>query len=74
MSIAKGGQLWGMGSRHSPPGGKVRDMISEGTVAGRRSNAKDCAVAGYHRQPNRRLCRAATRQSIVERHENLSCF
>jgi hypothetical protein len=32
------------------------------------------AVTGYHRQPNRRLCRAATRQSIVERHENLSCF
>ena len=28
----------------------------------------------YHCQPNRRLCRAATRQSIVERHENLSCF
>jgi hypothetical protein len=36
-----GGYGAGMGSRHSPPGGKVRNMISEGTVVGRRSNAKD---------------------------------
>jgi hypothetical protein len=32
------------------------------------------AVTGDYRQPNRRLRRDATRQSIVERHENLSCF
>ena len=67
------GRLWGMGSRHSPPGGKVRNMIS----VDRRWKAQQrerSAVTGYHRQPNRRLCRAATRQNIVERHENLSCF
>src|SRR6516162_188201 len=32
------------------------------------------AVTGYHRQSNRRLCRAATRQSIVERHEICRAF
>src|SRR5215470_7935733 len=31
----------GLGSRHSPPGGKVCDMISEGTVVERHSNAKE---------------------------------
>jgi hypothetical protein len=34
-----------MGSRHSPPGGKVRDMISEGTVVGRRSNGCQAAAS-----------------------------
>src|SRR5215813_11163242 len=63
----------GHGQPPQPTGRKVRDMISEGPSLEAQQRERS-AVTGNHRQPNRRLCRAAMRQSIVERHENLSCF